>query len=107
MLEEFQKQAIEQEVRKHEAVIVSAGFSIEEVTTAFINMTKVFVVVIETIEKQVKEISKWFDEYNFAFEEIHETEIKREMYKLDLTRPIIRHQVLNRKPKRLIKKIIH
>ncbi|MEG0470762.1 MAG: hypothetical protein RR588_00350 [Solibacillus sp.] len=101
------KQVIEQEVRKHEAVLVSAGFSIEEVTTAFINTTKVFVVVIETIEKQVKEISKWFDEYNFALEEIHETEIKREMYKLDFSRPVIRHQVIDRKPKRLIKKVIH
>lgn len=106
MLEEIQKQAIEQEVRKHEIVIVSRGFTVEQMTTAIFNMIQAFKIIGETFEEQIKKLSIWFDEYNLALDEFPKREVKNEIYKLDFARPIICHQVLSRKPKRLIKKII-
>lgn len=104
MLEEFRKQAIEQEVRKHEIVIVSAGYNGDQVTKVIIAMVEAVAVVIEIIEELAEKVSEWFKESNFLLKEM---EINREMYKLNLSRPIIRDQVMDRKPKRLIKKIIH
>lgn len=107
VLEDSTNQLIEQEVRKHEIVIVSAGYNVDQVTEAIVGLAKAFTIVIENIEEQTKKLFELFGQCNFAFEEIQEREIKREMYKLDFSRPVIRHQVIDRKPKRLIKKVIH
>lgn len=43
-------------------------------------------------------------------ERIHSKEyknLKKQITKIDFTRPVVKHQVSNRKPRHLIKKIIH
>lgn len=106
-MEDFHEKAIELEVRMHESIIVSSGYTVEQITTAIVNMANAFEVVVTTAAEQMNELAKWFDEYNFELQEYFEQESKREVYKLDFTRTIIRHQVLTRKPKMLIKKVIH
>ena len=48
---------------------------------------------------------EWWETLQSSNEELSR-EWKRDLHKLDFTRPKIQHQVLDRKPKNLIKKII-
>lgn len=106
-LEELQKQKIEQEVRKYEDVVANAGYSVDQLTEVIANIVEGFTVVFESFKEQMERLRELFEAYNFTLEEIHKTEVKRDLHKINFTRPVIRHQVIDRKPKRLIKKVIH
>ena len=74
--------------------------------------------IIERWEaKLFKAFKDWVEEklrivittYKKAIEIVksNENQKKKALYKLDFKRPKIKHQVLNRKPKHLIKKVIY
>lgn len=73
--------------------------------------------VKKVVAKLFKAFKDWVEEklrivittYKKAIEIVksNENQKKKALYKLDFKRPKIKHQVLNRKPKHLIKKVIY
>lgn len=106
-LDETSKQYIEQEVQKHQLIIVANGFDTTQIKIAIIALTEAFEIVFETISENLRPLAQLFDEYNLSLDQIEFAEEKAKRHKMDFTRPIIRHQVISRKPNHLIKKIIH
>ena len=113
-MDETSKQYIEQEVQKHQLIIVANGFDTTQITTAIIALAEAFEVVFETISENLRPLAQWLEEYGLSFDQynlfLSQTEFaeeKAKRHKIDFTRPVIRHQVISRKPKHLIKKIIH
>ena len=89
------------------AIATSVGIERQEVILIFENIAeaavKILVAFTELIESAF-EVLKPLVEAVSEFE--IENENRKELYKLDFQRPRIQHQVLNRKPRNLIKKII-
>ncbi|MFJ7914463.1 MULTISPECIES: hypothetical protein [unclassified Lysinibacillus] len=80
-----------------------AGISVE----AFKDKLRVIYVVVEEFVDTVWRIIKEFLT-NIDFEKMERKIGQRlHLYKLDLKRPIIKNQVIDRKPQHLIKKIIY
>ena len=113
-------QAYELENSKKIIVVVASAdnsFSTAEIAEAIATMAKCFCVAIEFVENGVRALTEMFNEMKACsielFENIkdfHEKEAEREyhraLHKLDFTRKKIAHQVMCRKPKHLVKKII-
>jgi len=102
-------------------VIGDAGHRTElssaEITEAIANIAAVFQVAVEFVANSVRAIAEMFGEIKPSIielfenvKEFHKKEAERdyyrELHKLDFTRPSIKHQIICRKPRHLVKKII-
>ena len=110
------------ELENSERIIVVASgannrFSTAEMAEAIATMAAAFHVAIEFVENSVRALADMFSEMKSGtielfenIKEFHEKEAERdyyrELHKLDFTRKKIVHQVMCRKPKYLVKKII-
>lgn len=83
------------------------GMSLEEVMAAVETFFSMFGAAIKLIKRSIENVMMWFDEYCDELENVQEQKRKRELHKLIFKRPVIQHQVLERKPQQLIKKIIY
>lgn len=102
--------ATEKFVNEYKERIIITGLTAEQVAAV-----KIFITACQQIAENIAETWKRFvrlaksaAEKLEAAGEDWDSRTKREMhkYKLDFTRPVIRHQVMDRRPKQLIKKII-
>lgn len=103
---QIDREELEKEVEKHSFAIVSLGYSNTEVVAAVISFAEAFSVVVSKFQEMIKSLSDNLSDALDFFEDFSELAIKKEKYKLDLKRPLIRDQVIERKPRHLIKKII-
>ena len=110
------------ELENSEKIIVVAAsadnsFSTAEIAEAIATMATAFHVAVEFIENSMRAFAEMFEEMKPCvielfenIKEFHEKEAERdyhrELYKLDFKRPEIKHQILCRKPRHLVKKII-
>lgn len=101
------------DLERDERVIVIAnagGISVTEVMCAinrFSNeMQQVAKVFREIIDSVAKIIRKIYEEIKEIYIDELDCDYQTELYKLNFQRPKIQHQVLDRKPRNLIKKII-
>lgn len=107
-MEEAIKQYIEDEIKENPVLYASVfGINTAQVATAVAAFIEVARVMSGQLTEAFETMRIMLNEYNFAIEQFSVIEKKKQVHKLSLARPIIKHQVLNRKPKRLIKKIIH
>lgn len=83
------------------------GKSLEDVMAAIETISSMFGTAIKIMKRSMENVTMWFDEYYSALEYVQEQKRKRELHKLIFIRPVIHHQVLERKPKQLIRKVIH
>lgn len=77
--------------------------ALQQLAEAF---NEVFGPFFEEVRRIFGVIKDFKTEMDKALERIEADKQKRKRHKLDFTRPIIRHQVTNRRP-RLIRKVIH
>lgn len=86
------------------------GMSTSEVIVIVERFSKVAQEIVTALSKAFEPVIKLFRQVADYLEESDLGEVdrehKRELHKLNFTRPNIRHQVLERKPRNLIKKII-
>lgn len=76
--------------------------ALESLAQIFTNILNAFKEAIEPLWRSFIEIVEHVD-----FDEFFtENKNKRELYKMDFTKPKVQHQVLNRKPRYLVKKVI-
>lgn len=92
-------------------VVVCGGFKVDEdMLENLRQIASVFGLAIENLANELysfaQSVAEIFSVTNELLAEEIDRECKREMHKLDFTRPKIQHQVLCRKPK-LVRKIIH
>ncbi len=91
------------------AIATIAGVTAEQFAISLKGFAEAISVMADAFMKAfgwVKELSDFITQ--FDFNEINHIRKSRKMlYKLDFSRPRIQHQVVNRKPRYLIKKIIH
>ena len=93
---------------------ISLGWSAEQVQNELREACYAFVVIAENIRETLKVFCTTLVEYAAAYSEavkeatyaVEEQRKKKALYKINFQRPIIRHQVMCRKPI-LVKKIIH
>lgn len=79
------------------------GIAAEELARSVIVLCDAFSEACGIVKRNVKELLEAFNE---SYEKAMEREYHREIHKLDFTRKKIVHQVMCRKPKFLVKKII-
>lgn len=106
-MDETIKNYIDEELKKHEILYVSYDIDGDQLTSAIIAVAETARVIITTMSESLRDIAKWFDGYDFSLDPFEIIEGKKQAHRLDFTRPTIKHQVLDRKPRQLIKKIIH
>lgn len=106
-MDEATKQYIDDELKKNAILYASYGIDTEQLAVAIVVVAEAARAISERLNEAFGNIISWFDEYNLSLDssEFHKTE--KLGYKLSFVRPIIKHQVLDRKPKQLIKKIIY
>lgn len=83
------------------------GKAIEDVIAAVESLSLIFENTTKLVIRLMENTMIWFDEYNAALENVQEQKRKKELHKLIFIRPLIQHQVLERKPQQLIRKIIY
>lgn len=101
-------QHLEEDERVQELSVIS-GLDTKKIIEAlkslaqiFTNMLNAFKEAIDPLWKGLIDIVEQVDFDDFFNENKH----KRELYKMDFTKPKVQHQVLNRKPRYLVKKVI-
>lgn len=101
-------QHLEEDERVHELSVIS-GLDTKKIIEAlkslaqiFTNMLNAFKEAIDPLRKGLIDIVEQVDFDDFFNENKH----KRKLYKMDFTKPKVQHQVLNRKPRYLVKKVI-
>lgn len=101
------------ELENDERVIVIAGGigidrnQLQAILEPFVKAVHEAVLILsEKIATAIDGIRQLYREIEVVISEELERESKREIYKLDFKRPKIEHQVMCRKPKHQVKKII-
>lgn len=107
IVDEAVHQYLYEELKKNEILYVSRGVDTKELAAAFIAVAEAAHVIVVTLSELIRNRAAWFDEYYFSRDPFEILEGKKHAHRLDFTRPIITHQVLDRRPRQLIKKIIH
>lgn len=82
------------------------GISIVDLKDKLRALTTAVEVIVVTVSRIANNIIEFMQSLDFMELERKFKE-RRQLYKLDLKRPIIRNQVIDRKPQHLIKKIIY
>lgn len=104
------QQEFENFIEKHEEEILflaeRTGISVEAFKDSLRNLVVTFDVIVDNAMKIFNTMNEFITEIDI--EKMERVINKRQMlYKLDLKRPMIKNQVINRKPRHLIKKIIY
>ncbi|MEK5332000.1 hypothetical protein [Lysinibacillus sp. FSL W8-0992] len=104
------QQEFENFIEKHEEEIIFlaelTGISVEAFKDSLRNLVVTFDVIVDNAMKIFNTMNEFITEIDI--EKMERMINKRQMlYKLDLKRPMIKNQVINRKPRHLIKKIIY
>lgn len=86
-------------------------YSEEEIKLLFDKLYQICKKILDKMRCFFKRIFEGIKPNMVVYDEWHKKEPERKkrkaLYKLDFNRPLIKHQVLDRKPKQLIKKVIH
>lgn len=83
------------------------GLDTKQVTETLKRITEFFADAVKAFKKALGLLFEFKDFVEqIDFDEICRQKEKRELYKLNFERPRIKHQVLDRKPRHLIKKVI-
>lgn len=104
------QQEFENFIEKYEEEILllaeRAGISVEAFKDSLRNVIVFTEVFVDNVMRIFDSVNNFFTELDFEKLE-RKINQRQQLYKLDLRRPKIRNQVINRKPRHLIKKVIY
>lgn len=103
---------LDKHIQKHEEEFNQAAahlcMSVEQLKENLKTMARAFGVVVDNAMKLWNEVKEWVIDRLLDLERIEkENRKKRLLYKLNFDRPKIKSQVIDRKPRYLIKKVIY
>lgn len=106
-MDEAIKQYIEDDIQENAIIYASVfGINTAQVAAAVESFMEAARVISKHINETFENLRLLLNEYNLWIEKNTVVEKKKQVHKLNLARPIIKHQVLDRKPRQLIKRVI-
>lgn len=102
---------LDKHIQKHEEEIVQAAahvcMSVEQLKENLKAMARALGVIVDNAMKFWNGLKERVIDRHLALERIEKERKRRQSYKLNLYRPKIKSQVIDKKPQHLIKKIIY